>query len=915
MKKGTDPKKKGMALFLSAVLLFSSLSLGANMRAFAAEDDSITFLEPYEFVYTGSDHVGDIKTTVRSERTPSFQFYQGNVQASFVNAGEYRVVASLAANGAYNAAGAEHTFVIKPASIADCVIGTIADQTYTGDELKPEPSVTFKGETLSKDVDYSLAYYNNIEPGTANVILEGTGNFNGVAVKNFTIKLAEKNDQVFEKSFSEAVTKTYGDSAFTKAAVLETGDGTITYESSDTDVAEVDPSTGRVTIKHAGSAIITARAAATDRYNANTISYDLTVEKAAITVETIEKSIKQGDSAPSLDDPVPGEDYTVSGLVGNDSLRGEITLFYREEKDGASVSPDTSQTGSYEIAARGVYPPSDNYHIEYVFGRLYIDADSRTAQIFEEGFEEAVTKTYGDSDFTQTAALRAGNGTITYKSSDTSVAAVDEDTGRVSIQNAGSAVITATAGSTERYRAASVSYTLTVNRATITVKALDRTISQGERAPSLENPGLGEDYTVSGLVGSDSLDGDAVMSYQRGGIVVGTPNTTETGTYEIVISGFSSPSENYNETINYLSGTLTIQRSSGGIGTPVMIMDGEELRGWAGIVSELEEMEGAAEDPPEIIEINMNGSTVIIKELLDAIRGKRIFVRLLYGNGVTWSIDGRDVDLIDQPKNTDLGVKIGGDTGNYIPDRAIKNVKSDYKKGKDDVRMRISNYGYLGFAATLSVNVAKSLGEAVTSRSISRYYGLVANLYSYDPVTQKLEFRASDYIDDSGSADFGMDYTYNDYVVVLDGGVLGGTADVMRVYNPNSGRHHFSLSWDEINGLISSGWRYEGIAFTADTTDKSENNSSAVYRLYNPNDGQHLFTTSLEERNSLTAIGWQDEGIAWYGNNESTEVPVFRFYNPNTGDHHYTANQIEVSKLVVAGWKNEGIAFYAADVD
>ncbi|MBR5729805.1 MAG: Ig-like domain-containing protein [Prevotella sp.] len=56
------------------------------------------------------------------------------------------------------------------------------------------------------------------------------------------------------------------------------------------------------------------------------------------------------------------------------------------------------------------------------------------------------------------------NGTITYSSSDTAVAEVDEQTGEVTVNGAGTVTITASGTETEHYAAATATYTLTVNK-------------------------------------------------------------------------------------------------------------------------------------------------------------------------------------------------------------------------------------------------------------------------------------------------------------------------------------------------------------------------------------------------------------------------------------------------------------------
>ena len=75
-----------------------------------------------------------------------------------------------------------------------------------------------------------------------------------------------------------SVSKSTNGEAFTNA-LTKTGDGTVSYASSKTDVAEVNATTGEVTIKGAGEATITATVADSDTYTyaTKTASYTLTV--------------------------------------------------------------------------------------------------------------------------------------------------------------------------------------------------------------------------------------------------------------------------------------------------------------------------------------------------------------------------------------------------------------------------------------------------------------------------------------------------------------------------------------------------------------------------------------------------------------------------------------------------------------
>ena len=88
-----------------------------------------------------------------------------------------------------------------------------------------------------------------------------------------------------------SVDKTFGDANFTNE-LTKTGDGTVTYSSSDTKVAEVDSKTGEVTIKGNGEATITATVAdgPTYTYATKTASYKINVTAVKVPDPTINPS-------------------------------------------------------------------------------------------------------------------------------------------------------------------------------------------------------------------------------------------------------------------------------------------------------------------------------------------------------------------------------------------------------------------------------------------------------------------------------------------------------------------------------------------------------------------------------------------------------------------------------------------------
>lgn len=127
---------------------------------------------------------------------------------------------------------------------------------------------------------------------------------------------------------------------------------------------------------------------------------------------------------------------------------------------------------------------------------------------------------------------------------------------------------------------------------------------------------------------------------------------------------------------------------------------------------------------------------------------------------------------------------------------------------------------------------------------------------------------------------------------------------VYRVYNRNSGLHHYTVSVVERDLLVRAGWNDEGIAFNQPTA------GTPVYRAYNPNDGNHHWTVSKSEYDSLKRLGWHGEGVAWYQAADGP-VTVWRAYNPGNGEHLYTVSNFEYKSITSPGrgWKAEGIAW------
>ena len=135
-----------------------------------------------ECEYNGKERKPDVKISGLEKGKDYEVSYENNV-----NVGEAKVIVK----GKGNYTGTiEDTFTIKEENkdridISTLKVGLEKD-SYTYDGKAKTPKVTIEG--LEEGKDYVLNYENNVEIGTAKVVVEGIGNYRGVVEKEFEIK-------------------------------------------------------------------------------------------------------------------------------------------------------------------------------------------------------------------------------------------------------------------------------------------------------------------------------------------------------------------------------------------------------------------------------------------------------------------------------------------------------------------------------------------------------------------------------------------------------------------------------------------------------------------------------------------------------------------------------------------------------
>lgn len=147
---------------------------------------------------------------------------------------------------------------------------------------------------------------------------------------------------------------------------------------------------------------------------------------------------------------------------------------------------------------------------------------------------------------------------------------------------------------------------------------------------------------------------------------------------------------------------------------------------------------------------------------------------------------------------------------------------------------------------------------------------------------------------------------------------------IYRFYSPVVKHHLFTSDSNEanyINTFMRGVWQGEGAAFYVNQVSSCGAGRS-VYRFYSEVLKTHLFTMDEYEKSQVIANYpsnvWKYEGVAYCADSTQTSLgqhPVYRFYSELLRTHLYTIDEYEKSQIIAKYpsniWKYEGVAYYA----
>ena len=435
-------------------------------------------------------------------------------------------------------------------------VGTSAPLTYNGSEQIPTLTVTFDGETLTKNTDYTVSITSTdggasagINAGEVTLTLTGIGSFKGIKTATYTIgkaPLTIVSASINPKFYDSTITAEVANVSFDGLQPTETlaisVDYTVTgarYNSADAG----DNKTVTATVALANSATAKNYSLLSDVLSIS----GMTIGKADFSsVDPVNKSLLY--SAAHTNATV-----NITGLPDD---RG-ITTF-----TAGTVTGDTAIiSGTVQGTATGIKFSTNAGDI----GQTAIIPVTATMQNYKDVVVDVVVTLVNKTPVTitgVTVANKVYDGTaIAYTGSPANAQGYIGTYQYVwssgsAPKDAGNYTLTVKIPDSNADFMGEIEIPFIISPATVTITAKDKVAYVGGTVPA-----FGEsDYTVTGLASGETLNTTPTLAYTT------NPDMSKTGTYTIIATDAVAPdSSNYNSTITYITGTLTIRnRPSGG---------------------------------------------------------------------------------------------------------------------------------------------------------------------------------------------------------------------------------------------------------------------------------------------------------------------------------------------------------------
>lgn len=405
------------------------------------------------------------------------------------------------------------TISVAAAGSQGFYITGVTDKVFTRDTIKQDdiviytkregdkPNYTYSNQ-LTENQDYVLQYFNNVNKGTASVLVLGAGSYTGLAsVQSFEIrqspcalKYPESTmtlDFAYDNVVNNPLKVLHGGTGGTEYD-WRASDGTLTFEYDNTKVHVDDY--GNVTMRGVGSTTIKATLNGDGNYQTASAQYTLTIQNKELKDPTTDPS-----SSISITMPASYE-YTGSSLQTTFEAGGENGLVI---KDGngtlirgthytLSYSGDLTNVGTVTVTITGKGDYTGTFTRTFqitqatptlIFdetpvvldvshdNRSHVNSTFGTSQyLFDRSVTRTATASYGPNNTALTPTLSiSGNTDLVSFTSGTGVVNASQVTNAQSATTdvyknyqKGTVTVTATAGDGTNVKKVTKSYTITI---------------------------------------------------------------------------------------------------------------------------------------------------------------------------------------------------------------------------------------------------------------------------------------------------------------------------------------------------------------------------------------------------------------------------------------------------------------------
>ena len=465
-----------------------------------------------------------------------------------------------------------------------------------------------------------------------------------------------------------------------------------------------------------------------------------TINNSGTLPDTISGNQPPKITTASLSDGTAGTAYNQRLLASGDATitwsSSDLPNWLTLNSDGTiSGTPTAAGASTFTVTATNDSGSDSKAFILTVTQPVTsVTLDKNTLELYTGGSENLTATVAPDN---------ATNKTVTWSSSDNTVATVDNN-GNVTAVKAGTATITATAADGS---GCSATCTVTVTDKTYTISADATVLNFGSaytgyaqpaaKTVTLTNTGnqqvtvtlpTANDFIIT--AGTGFTDGSAAIKpgetatftvQPKAGLSVGTYSDT------ITVSG----SENVIVTI---PASFTV-KSRPSYNPPT--------------VSEETTDAIQAADPGETVTVDLSGGdTTLDKEVFETLAGKDVTLVVELGDGVSWTVKGSDIPEDADFTDIDMGVTMNSDG---IPVDIINAITGE----RGSIQLELAHNGAFGFTMTLTAPLG------------SDNAGYWANLYHFDEDTNKMTFETAAQIGDDGSVSLAFSHA-SQYAIVID---------------------------------------------------------------------------------------------------------------------------------------------------